>query len=157
MQPWYRLLGGTLAILAAAAQAEPEPTYVPMHDKGTSTLYVRGSIGGSGEAEFMVDTGASYMALNEVTMEALREAGKARYLRKLSGVMADGRTRSVPVYLVSEIAIGEACVIRDVEVAVLPGNTRNILGLSALRKTAPFVFDLDTPALGLSHCQAGSV
>ena len=157
MPMWNRILAGALLLLATAAQAELQTVFVPMHDKGTSTLYVRGSIGGEGEAEFMVDTGASYMALNEVTMDALREAGQARYLRKLKGMMADGRARTVPVYLVKEIAIGEHCVIRDVEVAVLPGNTRNILGLSALRKTAPFVFDLETPALGLSHCQTGSV
>ncbi len=155
MKPWLTLLGWSLAALGMAVQADQ--TYVPMHDKGSSTLYVRGSIVGSGDAEFMVDTGASYVALNEVTMEALREAGQARYLRKLSGMMADGRSRTVPVYLVNEIAIGESCVIRDVEVAVLPGNTRNILGLSALRKAAPFVFAMDPPSLGLSHCQVGSV
>lgn len=156
MKRYCTFAGWLFAGLSTLAVAEPQ-TYVPMHEKGTTTLYVRGSIAGSGNAEFMVDTGASYMAINEVTMTQLREAGQARYLRKLSGLMADGRTRTVPVYLVSEIAIGDGCVIRDVEVAVLPGNTRNILGLSALRKTAPFVFAMDPPALGLSHCQAGSV
>jgi clan AA aspartic protease (TIGR02281 family) len=123
-----------------------------MHDKGMATLYVHGTIEGVGAVEFMVDTGASYLALNEETIRALLDKGHARYVRKLSAQMADGRKRLVPIYLLSDIAIGDPCAIKGVEAAVLPGSTRSILGLSALRKTAPFVFAMDPPALGLSHC-----
>jgi clan AA aspartic protease (TIGR02281 family) len=141
----------------ANAEAEPVRTYVPMHNKGTDTLYVRGSISGIGEMEFMVDTGASYLALNEEAMRILSKSGHARFVKQLSGLMADGRKREVPVYVISELSIGDRCIIRDVEAAVLPGNTRNILGLSALRKTAPFMFSMDPPSLGLSQCASGSV
>lgn len=153
------LLTLLLALMSTVAIAEAEPvrTYVPMHNKGTDTLYVRGSIAGIGEMEFMVDTGASYLALNEETIRILIKSGHARFVKQLTGLMADGRKRKVPVYVISELSIGGHCTIRDVEAAVLPGNTRNILGLSALRKTAPFMFAMDPPSLGLSQCTSGSI
>ena len=153
------LLTLLLALMSTVAIAEAEPvrTYVPMHNKGTDTLYVRGSIAGIGEMEFMVDTGASYLALNEETIRILSKSGHARFVKQLTGLMADGRKRKVPVYVISELSIGDHCTIRDVEAAVLPGNTRNILGLSALRKTAPFMFAMDPPSLGLSQCTSGSI
>lgn len=141
-----------LVILAPATQADPAKTFVPMHDKGMATLYVHGTIEGIGTVEFLVDTGASYLALNEETISALLEKGSAHYVRKISAKMADGGKRSVSIYLISEIAIGDSCSIKSVEAAVIPGSARNILGLSALRKTAPFVFTMEPPALGLSHC-----
>jgi hypothetical protein len=39
-----------------------------------------------------------------------------------------------------------------VEAAVFPGKTRQILGLSALKKAAPFIFSMDPPNLVLSNC-----
>jgi len=146
-----------LANAGANAEAELVRTYVPMHNKGMDTLYVRGSISGIGEMEFLVDTGASYLALNEETIRLLSKSGHARFVKQISGLMADGRKRKVPVYMISELSIGDRCTIRDVEAAVLPGNTRNILGLSALRKTAPFMFSMDPPSLELSQCTSGSV
>lgn len=38
---------------------------------------------------------------------------------------------------------------------MLPGDTRNILGLNVLEKTAPFGLSLDAPLLLLSHCIKG--
>ena len=147
----------TFMTALAHAEAERVRTYVPMHNKGTETLYVRGSIAGIGDMEFLVDTGASYLALNEDTIRILHKSGHARFVKRLSGVMADGRTRNVPLYVISELSIGDHCTLRNVEAAVLPGNTRNILGLSALRKTAPFMFSMDPPSLELSQCTSGSI
>ena len=40
----------------------------------------------------------------------------------------------------------------EVEAAVFAGTTRQILGLSGLRKVAPFVVSVDPPSLVLSNC-----
>jgi predicted aspartyl protease len=123
-----------------------------MYDKGFSTYYVAGHIAGLGAAEFMVDTGSAYVILSQKTIKALKARGAARYLRDLSGVMADGSRATVPVFLVRSIHVGDDCEIRDVEAVVLPNTSRQILGLSALRKAAPFTLALEPPRLDLSRC-----
>lgn len=143
------LMTGLVAVAAGAAEPAND---VPMYDKGLSTYYVAGRIDGYGAAEFMVDTGSAYVVLTEETLKVLKVGGDARYLRDLSGVMADGSRTTVPVYLIHGIHIGGDCAIRDVEAVVLPNANRNILGLSALRKTAPFTVALEPPRLTLSHC-----
>ena len=51
--------------------------------------------------------------------------------------------------------IGGQCPLEDIEVAVFPGNTRQILGLSTLRQASPFIFSMDPPQLVLSNCIGG--
>ena len=125
---------------------------IPMHDKGVSTYYITGKIDGLGAVEFMVDTGSGYMTINERTLDVLKTAGTATYVKDLHGIMADGSQRKVPVYLISQLTLGGNCELTNVEAAVFPGNTRQILGLSALKKAAPFIFSFDPPNLVLSHC-----
>ena len=126
---------------------------VPMYMKGASTYYITGQIGDIAPTDFMVDTGSSYMTINEQTLAQLRASHRPRYLRELTGVLANGDEIRVPVYALTRIRIGGICVLEDVEAAVFPGATRQILGLSALLKAAPFIFSADPPQLELSHCQ----
>ncbi|HBS25562.1 MAG TPA: hypothetical protein DD827_00280 [Gammaproteobacteria bacterium] len=44
------------------------------------------------------------------------------------------------------------CVLEDIEVAETPPNAKNLLGLSVLRKAAPFTFSLEPAELQLSNC-----
>ncbi|MET0089753.1 MAG: retroviral-like aspartic protease family protein [Candidatus Thiodiazotropha sp.] len=125
---------------------------VPMHSKGANTYYISGKIGSMPPSEFMVDTGSSYMTINESTLAELRSVSNPRYIRDLKGVLADGTEMRVPVYAVRDVMIGEECLLEEVEVAVFPGSTRQILGLSALLKTAPFIFSTEPPQLQLSNC-----
>ncbi|MCO6442354.1 MAG: clan AA aspartic protease [Nitrococcus mobilis] len=127
---------------------------VPMHDKGAATYYVPVSIAGWGTGDFLVDTGASYMAINQAALNSLKANDQAEYVKHLIGTLADGGQITVPVYRISSVMIGQDCLLSDVEAAVFPGNTRNILGLSVLRRAAPFRFSVDPPILVLSGCQA---
>jgi predicted aspartyl protease len=61
--------------------------------------------------------------------------------------MADGKRQRVPVYRIAELQLGEACMLHEVEVAVLRGASRDILGLSALRRLQPLTLQLDPPVL----------
>lgn len=149
------LLGATLSpwplapVLAQGFDAE-----IPMHDKGVSTFYVPGFVEGYGAAEFMVDTGSGYTTINEETLAVLRSGGHAHYVKDLTGVMADGSRTQLPVYRLTSITIGSDCAVRNVEAAIFPGRARQILGLSALRQVAPFLFSVQPPSLYLSNCSS---
>ena len=148
------LFFGLLAC-ALSAHAEQFNRQITIQTRGASTFYIEGHIEGYGPTHLLVDTGAGYTTINEDTFNVLDETGHASYLKELRGIMADGSLRIVPVYRISGISLGDDCYIRDVEVAVFPKKTRQILGLSALRKLSPFTLSLDEPAsLTLSHCQS---
>ena len=144
-----------LAVLgmAGAAPAGGMITPVPMTLKGSKTFYVSGWMVGIERTEFMVDTGSSYMTINQVTLEKLKDNAQVNYLRDLTGVLANGDEVVMPVYSIPKIILGDSCELANVEAVVFPGNTRQILGLSVLRKAAPFMFSVDPPELQLSNCR----
>ena len=125
---------------------------IPMNQKRLATYYIQANMLGSGDVEFMVDTGAGYTTINEFTLERLIQADNAVYIGELTGVMADGSQHRLPIYRIKRLVLGEDCVIDDVEAAVFPQKTRMLLGLSALEKTAPFMFSTNPPSLHLSNC-----
>jgi predicted aspartyl protease len=147
-------LATSLTLLTSEATAD---TLIPLRPHSQlETFYINVDVGNHDE-EYLVDTGAGYMTITTATLARSKEAGKATYLRELDGRMADGSVLRVPVYRLSEITIGDACQLRDVEVAVLPGASRGLLGLSALRRTSPFEFSVDPPTLRLSNCTIHTV
>lgn len=145
--------GALLVVLLALA-----PTHlfasdnIPMHDRGANTFYINGNIRGLGPTEFMVDTGSGYMTINQNTLDILRDKGEVTYVKQLTGILADGQQKTYPVYRIAYMRLGESCVLRGVEAAVFPGNTRHILGLSALKKAGEFTFAFSPPELRLSDC-----
>lgn len=142
----------TILLLCFGGPARAADNRIPVQEKSGTTLYVAGAIEGYGATEFLIDTGASHVAINEELLDVLERGGHVRFLRRLTGTMADGRRRPIPIYSIRSIVIGADCVLTDVEAAVLPGNTRNILGLSALRRAAPFTLSMDPPAISLGGC-----
>lgn len=135
-----------------AVLAEDFAMIVPMH--GGGTYYVPARFGEAISGELMVDTGSGYTTINEKTLAGLLKSGEAEYVKKVSGILADGSRTTAPVYRVAEVSIGCCCLVRDVEAAVFPGSTRQILGLSALKRVAPFTVSLEPAQLTLSRCQA---
>lgn len=142
----------TVGLAAQHAAAADFNVRVPMQDKGVATYYVPGEIQGVGTVEFMVDTGSGYTTINEETLSKLKARGDARFVKKLTGILADGSEMVVPVYSISRINIGNNCMLENVEAAVFPGKTRQILGLSALSRAAPFIFSIQPAELVLSNC-----
>lgn len=134
-----------------AFSAEDLNVTVPMYDKGMATYYVQAQVTDIGISEFMVDTGSGYLTINAQTLDALQQRKQARYVKELRAVLANGAELTIPVYTINELRIG-TCTIRNVEAAVFPARTRQILGLSALNKAAPFTFSIDPPELVLSNC-----
>ena len=153
------LLVAALSLLPLSAQAAapaiPLPAVMAItlqrHDAGT--FYVQGAIEGYGELDLLVDTGASYLVINQAILNDLRASGDAEFSRELHGVMADGSGKVIPIYRLSGLRLGKDCWIRDVEAAVFPGRSRAILGMNVLARLAPFTFTAEPPQLSLNQCR----
>jgi len=130
---------------------------VPMHTRGTVTYYVSAYINNAVTSDFLVDTGSGYVTINATTLKELNSNGSVEYIKKISAVMADGSETVVPVYRLASLKLGDNCIIQDVEAAVMPGSTPNILGLNALIKAAPFSMSMSPPTLTLAGCVTDSV
>ena len=139
-------------LLATPAWCDTVLTTVPMFKKAAQTFYVTGRIADLDPHEFMVDTGSSYTTINELTLSQLLVTGSADYVRDLTGVLANGDEMPVPIYRIASLKVGRHCNLDNVEVAIFPGSTRQILGLNALRQASPFVFSVEPPELRLSNC-----
>jgi len=149
---FFKLSFWLLACLVTDMAVAAAYKTIPMNQKRLATYYIQANMQGSGAVEFMVDTGAGYTTINEHTLERLKQAGNAEYVGQLTGVMADGSQHELPVYRIKHLVLGEDCVLKDVEAAIFPRNTRMLLGLTALEKAAPFVFSTNPPRLSLSNC-----
>ena len=146
-----------VAFVSANGWAVDSGATVDLENKGRSTLYVSAVIEGVGTVEMLVDTGSSYATISETAVNALLGQGRAEYLRDLTGVMADGTRRVVPVYRIDSVRIGESCWFRDVEAAVFPGRERFILGLSVLRRATQVHLAFDPPTLTFDECELAAV
>ena len=127
---------------------------IPMKNIGFGTYYVKVNLAGMSGSQFMVDTGSGYVTINEESLLKLRQSDNATYVRDIKGVLANGTTYIVPIWQVSSMTLNNQCTLKDVEVAVFPGKTRQILGLSALKKAAPLQISFDPPQLVLSGCES---
>jgi len=141
-----------LVLCSATAMSSETKQHIPLQDIGTNTYYISGNIAGAGKTRLLLDTGSGYSIISRGTLAHLRANGHARYLKDLEGILADGSRKVVPVYRISGITLGDGCHIADVDAAVLPAGSREILGLNALRKVMPMEISLEPPTLALSNC-----
>lgn len=151
-----RVLFFFVASVSAVVVAQPNHHVIPMTEKSAETFYIQGIIQGLGNVEFLVDTGSSYVTINEHALATLKQQGEVSYVKDLIGILADGRRKRVPVYRIATIQLGDKCELHDVEAAVFPGRTRHILGLSGLRKAGAFTFSFEPPQLMLAECALAS-
>ena len=124
---------------------------VAMQPSSAGTLYVPGNIA-SEEASFLVDTGASMATISETLYKKLRDSDQITHLRQVAARFASSRVQTIEVYEVANFKVG-GCELGPIEVGVIKGGKRNILGLSALSVAAPFSIGMSPPTLSLSHCQ----
>jgi predicted aspartyl protease len=139
---------------ATQAVASDMQVTLPLTEHGMSTYYARVAVKGTDERHYMVDTGAGYTTINKAMLEELQMHELVEFKRSITAVMANGSETAVNIYSVSEITLGNNCSFKDVEVAVLPGTSRTILGMSLLKRAAPFTFNTEPPSLSLGSCDS---
>jgi predicted aspartyl protease len=147
------LLAIPLVSISARADIAADVS-LPMWQQGSGGYYVRGVFGSGVESELLVDTGSSYVVLSRDTFAKLKRDGATMYERTIRGATASGRVMEAKVYRVSALALGDNCVLRDVEAVALPNADRDILGLSALRRLQPFALQFEPAALTVSACSS---
>lgn len=142
-------------LTAKAGAMEPRlaaATTIPLQPQTTGTYYIDGDLQGYGPLKLLVDTGSSFLVIDEAILNGLQLQGAATYSHDLEGVMADGSVAHIPLYRLAAIRLGEGCWITDVEAAVFPQATRPILGMNVLARLAPFTFRAEPPGLELQRC-----
>jgi predicted aspartyl protease len=146
------LLPGVAYAAAPTPKEGPAAVFVDLHRRATGTFYIPGAIQGYGDVDLLVDTGSSFVVINEAMLAALESSGRAIFSHELRGCMADGSDTVVPIYRLAGVRLGAECWIQDVEAAVFPGASRPILGMNILVRLAPFTFSTEPPQLALNQC-----
>ena len=147
-----KLLSLLIILASPWAGADSEQQMIPMQTYGASTYYINSEILGAGQYSMLVDTGSAYSVINEETLASLNSKGQAYFVKKLLGKMADGSEKVIPLYRIAAINLGGNCLIKDIHAAILPGKTRQIIGISTLMRAAPFAMSFDPPMLSLNQC-----
>lgn len=151
------IAGFCALLIGSTVIADDFGTSIPMRAGNATTYYVKAVAGDLEAMDFMVDTGSGYTTINEETLGELQRNEQAEYLRELRGILANGTELVVPVYRLTHFNIGGGCRLSNIEAAVFPGKTRQILGLSALKQAGPFIFSFDPPNLILSNCPSNEI
>jgi predicted aspartyl protease len=144
------IITGLLMPCAAIADFD---VLVPMSDSGSGNFSVSASFGTDAAAEFLVDTGAGLTTISSSLFHSLQRTRHLEPIRRVAARLADGRLRALDVYQIDDFRLGEHCSLGAIEVAVMANDGRNILGMSALAKTAPFGLHLTPAALAVTRCQ----
>ncbi len=129
---------------------------VPIDKSQTGNLYVDAVINSQVRSQFMVDTGAGMITLNRALFKQVSREGTVEKIGKIAARLANGKYQTMTLYKVQSFSIGENCNLGEMEVAVMKSSGRNILGLSALIKVAPFSIHTNPMELILSGCPASN-
>lgn len=145
------VLAAGMWMSAANSRAEALGHAVSLERSGGGGMYVAGEIAGV-QADFLVDTGADLVTVGDSVFRQMRKSGEVRETRRVAARMANNRLQVMTVYEVTHFNIGGSCDLGPVEVAVMKGAGRNLLGLSALSRGAPFTLGMAPPTLVFDHC-----
>lgn len=126
---------------------------IELQEKGTDVFYLGARLGREHPVELMLDTGSGYLAINENVLQVLEDQGMAQYQRHIHARLAGGAIRKVPIYSIARISLGQDCTLYNTEAAVLPGKSRNILGLNVLKRMRGFSVSFNPPRLILEGCR----
>lgn len=129
---------------------------VPLERTASGSLSLTVELDGT-PGEFLLDTGASMVTINRDLFDAVRARGAAVPAGKVAARLASGKLELLQVYEVQTVRVGDACELGPLKVAVMPRGGRNLLGMSALSRAAPFTVYTTPPALGLSGCLSGGI
>ncbi|MEL7297086.1 MAG: retropepsin-like aspartic protease, partial [Pseudomonadota bacterium] len=126
---------------------------IPLQRQTSGALTLDAGIGNQPvTVALLLDTGSSFVVLSERMASQIGEAVSEQPVQHVRGATADGKSVVAPVHLLSALHLGQVCTLRNVEVVVLPGADRAIIGLSALRRLGTLGIDFQTPSLRFSAC-----
>ena len=134
-------------VLFSSAPARADTAEIPMHEVRSGAFYIKGNLGGLVDTDLLLDTGSGYVSLSQQTFDLIRDDATTVFQRHITGIMANGRKESVPIYRIGELRLTSECILRNIEVAVFRSTSRDILGLNALMQIQPITLQLDPPLM----------
>lgn len=136
--------------------ADGLPGSIELEESAQGSLSIQADINGQ-SSEFLLDTGASLTTISQQRFDAINRNGKMKPVGKIAARLASGRLRTVKLYRIEHLIVGNGCEVGPLEVAVLGDDGRNILGLDALRRLAPFTVSFEPPQLDINRCELPGV
>jgi len=127
-----------------------EEITVPWIRGETGILVIDGVINNR-PAEFMFDTGATTSVLT--TDLAYEIEDSLEHFRIMYGIMADGKIQAYSVFRINELRIGDKCIAKDTEAAIIPGADRNILGVNVIREFSPVTINFEGKQEIIFNCE----
>lgn len=134
------------------AESNPGPVALTLTRADSGNYILPARLDGSIASNMLLDTGASYVSLSGATFKRLKSHHDARFSRYIYGAMANGKVEKIALYFLDELQLADNCVLRNLEVAVLPRADRDILGLNALEKLQPFTLAFAPATLSSQGC-----
>jgi predicted aspartyl protease len=131
--------------ITARARAPESAVEIPIYaDNGVPHVVV--SIPGvEPEVEMILDTGAAMVLLPEWVVGKIKGL---KYEEEQIAILANGQELTYSEYTLETLIVG-TCVIHNVTVAIFPGNSRGLLGISALAKVSPVTLNFSTNKLSV--------
>ncbi|WP_343344958.1 TIGR02281 family clan AA aspartic protease [Sphingomicrobium sp. XHP0239] len=133
-------------VAASAAPMPPVPTYSSAveFERGPGGHFYTDAVIGGTSVRFLVDTGATGIALTEADARRLGLPFDPHEFHVV-GRQVSGEVRGKPVTL-TEVRVGGK-VVRDIEATIIEGGTMNLLGQSFLTRAGRIEMDGDTMVL----------
>ena len=151
LQPVYRMLFLLLA-MQTALPATANEVSIPIQSAASGGLYIQTILGDGITTEMLLDTGSSYVALSISTFNKITVNTELAFSRNIYGAMANGKVEQYSLYILDKLQISDNCILRNVEVAVLPNANKDILGLNALVLLQPFTLQMTPAILSSQNC-----
>ncbi|MFK8067149.1 MAG: retroviral-like aspartic protease family protein [Gammaproteobacteria bacterium] len=145
----------TLLMLLLASNVFAEPTLqydVELHATSSGTYTLSANITPSLEAEFLFDTGASMVMIGKKLFKQISKFQKPISNGKIMARMASGSMKTIPTYILPSLVLANGCDVGPVEIAVVNGATRNLIGLNALTKLGQITIDIQKVKLVTTKC-----
>lgn len=147
------LLAIALLPISSIAEVGSE---IELHPVSTGTYTIAIQFAPAVEEEFLLDTGASMVMMNDKLFKAISKHQNTTLTGKVAANMASGRVKSIPTYEIPSLILANGCDVGPLEVAVIRGATRNLIGLNALEKLGRITLDLQDTKLIAAKCPASN-
>jgi predicted aspartyl protease len=109
---------------------------IPLTESEGGTFYLDSTVSGT-DSHMLFDTGSKYVVLGKTTFRELKQTHNMVPIRTIHAVMANGRGSYYPVYQLDQLEFSDNCVFFNVEVVVMEGSNRDILGLNVIKEMTP--------------------
>ena len=131
---------------------EVKHSSIELHPVSTGTFTLSGTLAPATKAEFLFDTGASIVMINKKLFKQIRKHHKPVSKGKVAANMANGHVKIIPIYELPSFVLSNGCDVGPIEVAVVKGATRNLIGLNALSKLGRITIDIQEGNISTTEC-----